>query len=73
MGPTRLWNMGDVPFVKLFTKSIGHWMSEIYGSVGFAGFRHLSIAPTSGLAVSGMRERPPVAKLTRLGAQAVGA
>ena len=31
--------MGDVPFVKLFTKSIGLAVSEIYGSVGLRRFR----------------------------------
>jgi len=44
-------------------------MSEIYGSIGFARFRHLGIAPTFGRGVSGMRERGAVAHPTRLGAQ----
>jgi len=64
--------MGDVPFVNFFTKSKRPGMSEIYGSVGFAPFRCLRIAPTFGPSLSTMRERGAVGDLTRLEAQAVG-
>jgi len=47
-------------------------MSEICGSVRLGRVRYLRIAPTLGPAVSGMRERGAVGKLTRLGAQAIG-
>ena len=70
-GPRGLWNMGDVPFVKLFTKSIGLGISGLYGSIGFARFQHFTVAPTSRHALSTMRERGAAGDLPRLGAQAV--
>ena len=70
-GPRGLWNMGDVPFVKLFTKSIRLGISGLYVSVGFARFQHFTVAPTSRHVLSTMRERGPVGKLARLGAQPI--
>ena len=64
--------MGEVPFVKLFTKSIGLGMSEIHGSTGFGPFRLLSSVSTSGPALSTMRERGAVGLLRRFGTQALG-